>query len=161
MHDLRGRRVAVPSPQSWSGNWLAREALPHTGLTTDDLASLQHFAHHQSVVWEILRGNFDAGVVKESVALRYQSEGLAIVALSAPIPGPPLVGNRRAPAGVLDEISGLLLALDPENPGQRALLGTWSPEFHWGFTAVDMARYRHAFPVDEATVEDATGKGTP
>lgn len=145
LSQLAGRRVALPSPQSWSGNWLNTNGLSSVNLTPADLDSLHHFDHHHTVVWQVLRGNFDAGVVKESVAEEYRSEGLRSVAFSPPIPGPPLVGRPDGDPAVFEEISRLLLALDPGIPADKHELESWSPEFSYGFTAVDRRQYRDAF----------------
>jgi phosphonate transport system substrate-binding protein len=142
---LRGLRVALPSRQSWSGNWLQTNGLKDAGLTVADLDSVHHFDHHQTVVWQVLRRNFDAGVVKESVAAEYASEGLRTVAFSQPIPGPPLVGRPGMDSEVLTEISRLLLRLDPHRPEDKAVLESWTPEFSFGFTAVGRGQYRSAF----------------
>ncbi len=145
--DLRGRKVALPSPQSWSGNWLQVAALPAAGMSAADLDSIHHFDHHQTVVWEVLQGNFDAGVVKESVAERFRSEGLVYALRSSPIPGPPLVGRGSGPHAALDEITELLLALDADDPADREVLDSWSSEFAHGFTRVAASRYRDAFGI--------------
>jgi len=143
--DLKGRRVALPSAQSWSGNWLQNNALADAGLTVADLDSLHHFDHHQTVVWQVLGGDFDAGVVKESVADEYRQEGLKEVARSTTIPGPPLVGHRSVAPEIIDELRSLLLALDAGDPADWPVLGAWTPEFSHGFTAVDRRRYLEAF----------------
>ncbi len=142
---LAGRRVALPSARSWSGNWLANSGLATADMDTSDLGVMHHFDHHQTVVWQVLRGNFDAGVVKESVAERYRSEGLVALERSGPIPGPPLVGNRLAAPAALAEITDLLLAIDPKRPQDKALLDNWTSEFSHGFTKVSMDHYRQAF----------------
>jgi len=149
LSDLRNLRVALPSPQSFSGNWLQSNGLKESGLTPADLDTLHHFAHHPTVVWQVLRGNFDAGVVKESVAAKYADEGLRRVAVSQAIPGPPLVGRRDVPPAVMAEIKSLLLALDRDQPDDRRVLDSWTPEFSHGFTAVDRDDYRHAFSPEE------------
>ena len=143
--DLRGRSVALPSAQSWSGNWLQTSGLATARLTVADLDSLHHFDHHQTVVWQVLRGNFDAGVVKEAVAARYSDEGLRVIARSRPIPGPPLVSHRGVPAAIRQELGTLLLALDPADPDDRRILDSWTPEFSHGFTAVAREQYLSAF----------------
>jgi len=143
--DLRDRKVALPSAQAWSGNWLQTAALARFGLSPADLDSLHHYDHHHTVAWQVLRGHFDAGVVKESVAAKYGNEGLRSVARSTSIPGPPLVGCDAGPAGALEEIGELLLKLDPDNPQDRFLLDSWTREFSYGFTAVDRQQYLDAF----------------
>lgn len=142
---LAGLKVALPSSQSWSGNWLQTTGLPGVGLCTADLDSIHHFDHHQTVVWQVLGGKFGAGVVKESVAHSYAKEGLRTVAMSAPIPGPPLVGNPRINGEVIAEITSLLLALDPDDPADREILNSWTEEFSFGFCPVGWDHYRNAF----------------
>lgn len=134
--DLAGRRVALPSADSWAGNWLQATALPAAGLSVASLDTVRHFDHHQTVVWRVLHGDFDAGVVKESVAVRYGAEGLRVAARSEPIPGPPLVvrAGDRDPA--VAEIRALLLALTPDNPSDAAVLAGWTREFAGGFGPV-------------------------
>ncbi len=119
-------------------------------LTATDLDSLHHFDHHQTVVWEVLRGHFAAGVVKESVAARYEREGLRRVALSPPIPGPPLVAHRDGPADIIATLTQLLLALDVARPVDQAILASWTPEFASGFLPVTEADYDEAFGAWEA-----------
>jgi phosphonate transport system substrate-binding protein len=150
LSDLAGARVALPSVDSWSGNWLQLEGLPSVGLMAADLDSLHHFDHHQTVVWQVLRGHFDAGVVKESVANRYLREGLRRVALAPAIPGPPLVARRDAPQEVIETLTRLLLELDMDNPEHQVLLANWTPEFAYGFLPVTRADYDEAFGAMEA-----------
>jgi phosphonate transport system substrate-binding protein len=139
--DLAGRRVAVPSRDSWAGNWLQAEALPAAGLTPADLDTLQHFDHHQTVVWRVLHGDFDAGVVKEAVATRYRAEGLRVAAVSATIPGPPLVVRAGDDGSAVEEIRRLLLALDPGDARDARTLAAWTAEFAGGFGAVGWCDY--------------------
>lgn len=142
--DLAGRRVAVPSRDSWAGNWLQAGALAGAGLSAADLDTLRHFDHHQTVVWRILRGDFDAGVVKETVAARYRAEGLAVAAVSDPIPGPPLVARAGDDGPAVAEIRRLLLALDPADPADARILAAWTAEFAGGFGGVDWSDYAAA-----------------
>lgn len=139
--DLAGRRVAVPSRDSWAGNWLETDALPAAGLEAADLDTIRHFEHHQTVVWRVLHGEFDAGVVKESVATRYGAEGLRVAAVSGPIPGPPLVARAGDPDPAVAEIRRLLLALDPARDADARTLAAWTAEFVWGFAKVDWSDY--------------------
>jgi len=153
LHDLRdltGLRVALPSADSWSGNWLQIEGLPSVGLAPADLDTLHHFDHHQTVVWQVLRGHFDAGVVKESVAARYLREGLRRVVLAPSIPGPPLVAHRDGPAKVIGILTRLLLDLDAGDPADQSILAGWTPEFAFGFLPVTEADYTEVFGAMEA-----------
>lgn len=150
LNDLAGVKVALPSVDSWSGNWLQIAGLPSVGLTVADLDTVRHFEHHQTVVWEVLRGRFAAGVVKESVANDYRREGLRIVLRSPPIPGPPLAARRDGPPEVLADLTRLLLQLDPADPRDQAILAGWTPEFAYGFVPARGVDYTRIFRKLEA-----------
>ncbi len=143
--DLKGIKVAVPSDQAFSGNWLQEEGLRSAGLTVADLDTIQHFQHHETVIWQVLRGNFQAGVVKASLAERYQSRGLRTVALSPAIPGPPLVICSKNHSDEVNQIVQLLLGLDRHNAQDLSVMKAWSPEFAFGFVPVQEQTFKEGF----------------
>ena len=143
--DLKGRKVAVPSDQAFSGNWLQNGGLESVGLEVADLDSIQHFQHHETVIWQVLRGDFDAGVVKENLALKYQAQGLRTVAYSPAIPGPPLVICTKNQSDEVQDLIRLLLALDRANARDQALMQSWTPEFAFGFIPVDERAFKEDF----------------
>ncbi len=151
--DLKGRKVAVPSDQAFSGNWLQNGGLELAGLKAAELDTIQHFQHHETVIWEVLRGNFHAGVVKENLARKYQSRGLRTVALSPAIPGPPLVICSRNQSEEVQELVQLLLVLDLGNAQDRALMRSWTQEFAFGFIPVDDLAFKEGF------LEPLSGEG--
>jgi len=132
--DLVGGRLALPSELSFSANWLRLDPEIQKILPLEKLEVVQYFPHHQTVVFEVLQGNFDAGVVKDRVAHEFRHRGLRILAISQPVPGSPLVvpalENPALEAAILDA----LLALDPTDPATATRLSTWDPEFAFGFT---------------------------
>jgi len=144
--DLAGRGVALPSRDSYAANWFVEECLPGAQLTAAALDSVHHFSHHQTVVYRVLDGRYDAGVVKEAVALRYGGPDLRIVARSAPYPGPPLVVRADDRSPVLAEMIALLLDLDPRAERDAAVLAGWDNEFALGFARVDAATYVPVLP---------------
>ena len=143
--DLAGRRVAVPSNQAYSGNWLQNSGLNSVDLQVADLDTIQHFQHHETVIWQVLRGNFAAGVVKESLAARNRDRGLRTVAVSPAIPGPPLVIQGPNPTEAVQDLVQLLLVLDRNNIQDQAMMKNWTPEFAHGFVPADPETFRDAF----------------
>ncbi len=145
LEDLRGMKLALPSDQAFSGNWLQDHGLNSVGLNLSDLETIQHFQHHETVIWQVLRGSFDAGVVKESMAQKYQQRGLRTVALSPAIPGPPLVICSKNQSEGIKELVELLLALDRNNAHDLALMQKWTPEFSFGFMPVGPRTFNEGF----------------
>jgi len=133
IRDLRGKRVALPSQDSFSGNWLPLAEFPRAGFASKDLPVVRHFSHHQSVVYQVLKGSFDAGVVKERVAREFGDRNLRIVSSSSPIPGSPLVVKRDCDTAIVQSLQGALLAIDVRTPAGRERVRQWDQEFRYGF----------------------------
>jgi phosphonate transport system substrate-binding protein len=93
----------------------------------------------------ILKGQYDAGAVKDVVAEKYRSHGLRILAWSTPIPAVPLVVRTDTPPGVVTALTGALLKLDRSNPKHKAIMKTWDDEFCYGFAPADIADYSEIF----------------
>ena len=139
--DLRHKKLALPSRQSFSGNWLLRYELSRFGLTPADLDSIHYFSHHHTVVYQVLKGNFDAGVVKDRVAREYLNRGIRICAFSSPVPGSPIVISRKSPPQVVAAIRDALLKVDVHREPYRQLVSRWDKEFAYGFVEASDSDY--------------------
>ncbi len=132
--DLADCRVALPSQESFSGNWLRAEGFS-VGSGRHQLKEVRHFEHHHTVVYQVLRGNFDAGVVRESVAEEYDGRGIRIIARSQPVPGSPIVIGPRHDPSAIAAFKRALLAVDPRKPEFAERVAAWDTEFRHGFAA--------------------------
>ena len=88
----------------------------------------------------MLRGEYDAGAVKEIVARKYENL-LTFLHISDPIPTVPFGALPYTPAALIDHIRDRLLALDPGEPSDRELMKTWDEEFRYGFITADDGDY--------------------
>ena len=141
IEDLRGKRVALPSQDSFSGNWLPLYELKKHNISLSDLDSVHYFPHHQTVVYHVLKGTFDAGVVKERVAKEFLPRGLRIVYTSEAIPGSPIVVSKHCPPEIAATLREALLRLDVRKPEIKAMVADWDQEFQYGFTTANDTDY--------------------
>ncbi len=139
--DLKGKRLALPSEQSYSGNWLLGYGLQEYNLTSEEISEIAFFDHHHYVVYEVMRKNFDAGSVKDRVALEFRQRGLRIVAESVPVPGSPLVVSANANPHIVDLVRSVLVQIDPEKPEYQEIMKNWDREFMFGFTLAQASDY--------------------
>lgn len=130
---LKDRKLALPSENSFSGNWLLQSGFSSNGMTSNDLAAIEHFRHHHSVVYEVLRGNYDAGSIKDRVADEFRGQGLRIIKRSDPVPGSPVVVSSNHNPAITAAITSVLLNIDPAEPEYADLVSQWDPEFRNGF----------------------------
>ena len=106
-----------------------------------DLSKHVNLKYHDSVAREVLRGNFDAGAVIDSVANMFKERGLKIIALSDPIPGLPIVVRADLPPEIVNAIKKALLSLDYNNPEHRKIMEQWDEEFRYGFAEAEDSDY--------------------
>lgn len=139
---LRGKSFAFGNVHSTSGNLIPRYLLFKQGINLDDLGHYTNLPTHTDVARAVLKGQYDAGAVKDVVANRYQESGLKIIGRSEPIPAVPIVVRQDAPRALVDALSKALLAINPEDPQHRQMLGHWDPEFRNGFVPASTKDYR-------------------
>ena len=56
------------------------------GIDIKDLLYYNYLGHHDDVAKAVLKGDFDAGAVMESTALKYKEMGLKLIKYSEEIP---------------------------------------------------------------------------
>lgn len=110
-------------------------------MTIKDLSHYINLKYHDSVAREVLRGNFEAGAVIDSVAYRLKDRGLKIISVSEPIPGLPIVVRGDAPAALINAVKNALLSLDYKNMEHKKILEQWDEEFKYGFAEANDADY--------------------
>lgn len=141
LSELKGRSVAFSATKSTSGNLVARYLLANAGIHLSDLKRYDNFSYHDSVVKAVLKGQYDAGAVRDAVARKYAKIGIEIIAVSEDIPTGPLVVGPGTPFAVAEAVKKALLELSAENAGHRNILGRFDDEFRNGFTGAVDADY--------------------
>lgn len=122
LSDFKGASIAFAASKSTSGNLVPRYLLANSGIHLGELKGYANFDYHDSVVKAVLKGQYDAGAVRDSVARKYAKLGIEIVAESEDIPTGPLVAGPGIPYQAMESIRKALLALSPaEEPGKSIL----------------------------------------
>ena len=138
---LKGKRVAFASSKSTSGNLMPRYLLANAGLHLSDLGEYANFDYHDSVVKAVLRGQYEAGAVRDSVARKYEKLGIEIIASSDAVPTGPVVVGQGTPLTIVESIEKALLALDPLNIDAQKVLKRLDEDFRGGFVEASDADY--------------------
>jgi phosphonate transport system substrate-binding protein len=142
LSDLHGKSFAFAAMQSTSGNLIPRFLLAENGIHLRHLEKYNNFNYHDTVVKWVLKGEYDAGAVRESVAEKYLPLGLKIIARSGPIPTGPLVIGSQTPYNLVKTIKAALLDMVKTGEGKEVLRKI-DLEFMGGFAAADDFDYVH------------------
>jgi phosphonate transport system substrate-binding protein len=140
LSDMKGRSFAFASVKSTSGNLIPRYLLAEAGIHLRDLLKYKNFDYHDSVVKWVLKGEYDAGAVREAVAEKYLPLGLKIIEKSKAIPTGPVVVGPKTPYQIAERIKNSLLKMDRDPRGREKLAKT-DPELRGGFIEASDSDY--------------------
>ncbi len=131
--DLKGKSVAFASSRSTSGNLMPRYLLANAGIHLSDLGGYANFDYHDSVVKAILKGQYMAGAVRDSVAKKYTKLGIESISESGFIPTGPLVAGPGMSFPAAEKIRKALLDLKPDDSSNQRVLKRLDEDLRNGF----------------------------
>jgi methyl-accepting chemotaxis protein len=128
LSDLRGRSFAFVDKYSASGYLVPRAMLLEEGIGLDALSSYNFLGYHDDVIEAVLKGEFSAGGVLESSAVKFQQRGVRILKSSPDIPEFNVCAGDLD-AEVMAAVKSALLKLTDHNPLTATLLGPVDEEY--------------------------------
>jgi len=134
LSDLKGKSFAFGQALSTAGHILPQYYLMKANIHLKDLKEYSFLRHHDSVANAVLKGQFDAGAVKDIIAYKYQKAGLRFIFMTDPIPPVPIVVRVNAPEEMVKSVKIALLNLNPKDPNHQRKMAPWDEEFKYGFT---------------------------
>jgi len=159
LSELRGRSFAFGQAWSTAGHILPEYYLTKANIRLKDLKEYSFLRHHDSVANAVLKGQFDAGAVKDIIAHKYQKDGLRFIFFTEPIPTVPIVVRTDAPKGIVESVKTALLKLDPKNPDYQKMMAQWDEEFKYGFTEASDSDYDSIRKILRAVEKEQGMKG--
>ncbi len=160
LEDLRGRSFAFGSEESTSGHLMPRKILKDHGIGVQDFKHYQYLYHHDEVAKAVLRGQVDAGGVRDLTAEKYRPQGLRVLAVSEPIPNFPVVVRQDMNPRLADMIQKVLLTLNPEDPADADIMNSWDEELRDGFMEAKDEEYEVTRKVMEEIFGARAWKGS-
>ena len=122
IRSLSGRSMAFVDDNSASGYVVPVSMLLEEGVGLKDLARYDFLGTHDDVMKAIVKGDFDAGAVMESVANRYKDRGVRILATSHDMPAFNISTSPTLSEDFRALVRDALLRLKDDNPeGLRVL----------------------------------------
>lgn len=107
--DLRGRSFAFGDEKSL----FQRATLEMEGIKLEQLSRFAYIRHFDNVAKAVLNRDFDAGIMKESLALAYREKGLRVIHVSPPLPTYVIAVSPLFPEEKRAALREALLALKP------------------------------------------------
>ena len=157
--DLKGKSFAFGQEWSTAGHILPEYHLARAKVHLEDLKSYSFLRHHDSVVQGVLKGQFDAGAVKDIVAYQYQSQGIRFIHVTDPLPTVPIVVRDDTPKEIVESVKAALLKLNPNDPAAQKEMSQWDEEFKYGFTEASDSDYDPIRKILRDVLKDQESRG--
>ena len=135
LQDLIGRSFALGDEKSL----LQRATIETGGLKLEHFSNFAYLKHFDNVAKAVLNRDFEAGIMKETLANHYAPQGLRIIHTSPPLPTYVIAINQKFPAEKIPALKEALFALDTRSKEHRAILTALDP----GYTGFVPAVERH------------------
>lgn len=134
--DLRGKRFAFGDPQAL----LQRAVVVGSGVRLEELGRYEFLRHYDNIAKAVLNGDFDAGILKDTIYEEFEPKGLRRIYTSPPLSSYVFaVSDRLAPA-VVEKLAAAFLELTPANPEHNAVLKELDRGYD-GFVRVEDRQY--------------------
>lgn len=115
---LRGKKFAFGDKKSV----LQAAIIERAGVKLDELSSYDYLDHDDNIAMAVLKGEFDAGILKDTVAEKYKAQGLRVIYSSVPMPSYLFAVNKNLPPITVNMLKQAMLALNSNTKENKAIL---------------------------------------
>jgi phosphonate transport system substrate-binding protein len=136
VRDLVGKRFAFGDAAAL----LQRAVVVNAGIRLEELGAYRFLGHYDNIARGVANGDFDAGILKDSIASEWERKGLRILYTSPELPPYNIAVSRRLGAGQVNAIQQALLRLDPSKPEHRQVIKALDQGYE-GFAVASDADY--------------------
>ncbi|MDX1812411.1 MAG: phosphate/phosphite/phosphonate ABC transporter substrate-binding protein, partial [Gammaproteobacteria bacterium] len=110
--DLAGKSFAFGDKKAL----LQRAAVVGAGMELDKLGSYAFIGHYDNIANAVLHNDFDAGILKDTTAIKWEKKGLRILYASPDLPPYNIAVSKAIKGDLLEKIKNAFLELDKNNP---------------------------------------------
>lgn len=116
--ELVGKRFAFGDPAAL----LQRATVVGSGITLEQFSTYKFLGHYDNIVRAVMRREFDAGILKDTMAYKWQNKGIRILYSSPDLPPYNIAASSNIDDATLEKIKQAFLALDISKPADRLVI---------------------------------------
>lgn len=136
VQDLKGKRFAFGDKRAL----LQRAAVVGAGAKMEDFAEYKFIGHYDNIARAVMNGDFDAGILKDTMAFQWEGKGLRILKASPDLPPYNIAARGDIDDDTLAELQKAFLELDPKNPEHLKVIKAVDKKYD-GFASTSDAEY--------------------
>ena len=134
--DLKGKTFAFGDKRAL----LQRATVVGAGIKMEDFSEYKFIGHYDNIARAVKNGDFDAGILKDTKAFKWEEKGLRILAASPDLPPYNIAANGDISDELLAKLKKAFLKLDQKNPEHLKVIKAVAKKYT-GFAATSDAEY--------------------
>ena len=134
--DLEGKSFAFGDEKAL----LQRAAVVESGLKLNQFKEYSFIGHYDNIARAVMNNDFDAGILKDTMAYKWEGKGLRILHSSPALPPYNIVASKNVSKAVLKELQEVFLSLDKNNPDDLKVIKAVDKKYD-GFAATNDKEY--------------------
>lgn len=119
---------------------LQRATVLGSGVKLEQFSEYKFLGHYDNIARAVMSGDFDAGILKDTMAYNWESKGLRILYSSPELPPYNIAASSKVDAKTLAELRKAFLSLDGKNPEHLKIIKALDKKYD-GFAATSDAEY--------------------
>lgn len=134
--DLAGKSFAFGDKAAL----LQRAVVIEAGIPLEKFQEYKFIGHYDNIVRAVIHGDFDAGIVKDTMAYKWQNQGIRILYSSADLPPYNISASKNVDDALLEKLRTAFLSLDKNKPEHLAVIKALDENYD-GFAPTSDAEY--------------------
>lgn len=118
LDELKGKRFAFGDPKAL----LQPAVLLEAGIKVQDFSNVAYLKHYDNIAKAVLLGDFDGGIMKDTVYEKFASQGLRVVYTSPPLASYVFVVSSKLNAATQNKLKDAFMALNKPSPETLSVL---------------------------------------
>ena len=110
------------------------------GVKLDALGSYDFLGHYDNIVRAVMRGEYDAGILKDTMAYKWKDKGIRVLYASEDLPPYNIAASKNVDEALLAKFKAAFLKLNPTNPEHLRIIKTLDKNYD-GFAATSDQEY--------------------
>lgn len=136
VNDLKGKSFAFGDKRAL----LQRAAVVGAGVSLEELGAYEFVGHYDNIASAVMHGDFDAGILKDTTALKWENKGLRILHSTPDLPPYNVVVSKNTDPDLRRKITAAFLSLDGENARHLKVIKALDKKYN-GFAPTNDAEY--------------------
>ena len=136
VEDLAGKSFAFGDQKAL----LQRAAVVGAGMPLEKLGDYKFIGHYDNIVRAVMNGDFDAGILKDTMAYKWQGKGVRILYSTPDLPPYNITASKNVDDATLKQLQTAFLKLNSKNPQHLAVIKALDKKYD-GFAKTSDAEY--------------------